>query len=144
MTNISEGTENQARRSFNMAFKDHRDFFAVLEKEGELARVKKEVDWDLEVGAIGRRTYEMGGPCLLFEKIKDYPKGFRVSNGTTGNWPRVALAMGLPKDSSVREIYKVYEERLEKRIPPNVLKTKKAPCKENIMLGDEVDLYRFR
>jgi hypothetical protein len=29
------------------------------------------------------------------EKIKDYPKGFRISNGTTGTWSREALSMGL-------------------------------------------------
>ena len=73
-----------------MAFKDHRDFFAALEREQELVKVTQEVDWDLEVGAIGRRVYEMEGPCLLFEKIKDYPQGFRISNGTTGTWSRVA------------------------------------------------------
>ena len=82
-----------------MAFKDHREFFQVIEKEGELVRIKQEVDWDVEVGAIGRRVYEMEGPCLLFENIKDYPEGFRICNGTTGNWPRVAMAMGLPKAS---------------------------------------------
>ncbi len=86
----------------DMAFKDHRDFFEVLEKEGELLRIKQEVDWDLEVGAIGRRVYETEGPCLLFERIKDYPDGFRISNGTTGTWPRLALSMGLPKKSPVR------------------------------------------
>ncbi len=53
-----------------MAFKDHRDFFEVLEKEGELARVSQEVDWDGEAGMIGRRVYEMAGPCVLFEKVK--------------------------------------------------------------------------
>lgn len=126
-----------------MAFKDHRDFFAALESEGELARITREVDWDLEAGAIGRRTYEMGGPCLLFENIKDYPEGFRISNGTTGTWARVAMAMGLPKNASVREIYKVYEERLEKKIPPRIVKKANAPCKENIMTGDSVDLYTF-
>ena len=82
-----------------MAFKDHRDFFEKLEKEGELARITKEVDWDLEVGAVGRRTYERQGPCLLFENIKDYPEGYRISNGTTGTWSRVALAMELSKNS---------------------------------------------
>ncbi len=126
-----------------MAFKDHRDFFQVLEREGELARIRKEVDWDLEVGAIGRRTYERSGPCLLFENIKDYPKGFRISNGTTGTWPRVALAMGLPKSTSVREIYRSYEERIVKKIPPRIVRRQDAPCKENIMIGDQVDLYRF-
>ena len=126
-----------------MAFRDHRDFFAVLEKEGELLRIGQEVDWDLEVGAIGRRVYEMEGPCLLFEKIKDYQKGFRISNGTTGTWSRVALAMGLSKKTSVREIYRVYEEKLEKKIPPRIVKKEDAPCKENIMIGDDIDLYKF-
>jgi phenylphosphate carboxylase alpha subunit len=126
-----------------VAFKDYRDFFEVLEKNGELARITQEVDWDLEAGAIGRRVYEMGGPCLLFEKIKDYPKGFRMSNGTTGTWSRVALSMGLSKATSVREIYKTYEERLKEKIPPRTVKKGDAPCKENIMLGDNVDLYRF-
>ncbi|MDP2646696.1 MAG: UbiD family decarboxylase [Desulfobacterales bacterium] len=126
-----------------MAFNDHRDFFQVLEREGELARISREVSWDLEVGAIGRRTYERQGPCLLFENIKDYPQGFRISNGTTGTWSRVALALGLPKDTSVREIYRVYEEKLEKKLPPNTLTRNNAPCKENIMLGDDVNLYKF-
>jgi 4-hydroxy-3-polyprenylbenzoate decarboxylase len=126
-----------------MSYKSHRDFFEVLDKEGELARVKKEVNWDVEVGAIGRKVYESSGPCLLFEKIKDYPAGFRISNGTTGTWPRVALAMNLPKNTSVRDIYATYEKRLEKKIPPVTVGNAKAPCKENIMLGDKVDLYRF-
>ncbi len=126
-----------------MAFNDHRDFFEVLEKNGELARISTEVDWDIEAGAIGRRTYEREGPCLLFENVKDYPKGFRISNGTSGTWSRVALAMGLPKDASVRDISRVYEERIGVRIPPRILKKEEAPCKENIMVGDEVDLYKF-
>ena len=126
-----------------MAFKDHRDFFTILESEGELVRITQKVDWDLEVGAIGRRVYEMEGPCLLFENIKDYPEGYRISNGTSGTWPRVALAMGLPKNASIRQIYGEYERLLEKKIPPRILKKEDAPCKENIMIGEEVDLYRF-
>lgn len=126
-----------------MAFKDHREFFELLEKEGELVRITHQVDWDLEVGAIGRRVYEKGGPCLLFENIKDYPKGFRISNGTTGTWPRVALALNLPKDTSVRDIYRAYEERFGKKIPPRLVKKDEAPCKENIMKGHDVDLFKF-
>jgi 4-hydroxy-3-polyprenylbenzoate decarboxylase len=126
-----------------MAFKSHRDFFEVLEKEGELARIKKEVDWDGEAGLIGRKTFEMEGPCLLFEKIKGYPEGYRMSSGTTGTWPRVALAMGLAKNTPVRKIYKEYETRIDKKIPPKIIEKAKAPCKENTMLGDKIDLYEF-
>jgi phenylphosphate carboxylase alpha subunit len=126
-----------------MAFKDHRDFFELLEKEGELLRIKQEVDWDVEAGAIGRKAYELEGPCILFEKIKDYPNKGMISNGTTGTWSRVALALGLPKTTSIREIYKVYEEKVVKKIPPRVIKKENAPCKEHVMIGDEVDLYEF-
>ncbi|MBP7529760.1 MAG: UbiD family decarboxylase [Syntrophorhabdaceae bacterium] len=126
-----------------MAFNSHRDFFEVLEKEGELARVKKEVDWDGEAGAIGRKTYESSGPAILFEKIKDYPEGYRISNGTTGTWGRVALSMEMPRNTPVRDIYAEYEKRVGVSIPPKILKKSDAPCKENIMLGDEVDLYQF-
>jgi phenylphosphate carboxylase alpha subunit len=126
-----------------MAFKDHRDFFEVLEKEGELARIKAEVDWDGEVGAIGRKVYENEGPCLLFEKIKDYPEGYRISSGTTGTWGRVALSMMLPKKTPVRKIYKEYETRVDTKIPPVIVSRINAPCKERIMLGDQVDLHDF-
>jgi len=126
-----------------MAFKDHRDFFEVLERENELARVKKEVDWDGEAGAISRKVFEKEGPALLFEKIKDYPEGYRISNGTSGTWGRVALSMMLPKNTSVRKIYKEYEERINIKIPPKIVKKADAPCKENIMLGEKVDLNEF-
>jgi len=126
-----------------MAFKDHRDFFEVLERENELAKIKKEVDWDGEVGAISRKTFEQKGPALLFEKIKDYPEGYRISNGTSGTWGRVALSMMLPKNTPVRKIYKEYEERIDINIPPKIVKKADAPCKENIMLGEKVDLNEF-
>jgi len=126
-----------------MAFKDHRDFFEVLERENELARVKKEVDWDGEAGAISRKTFEHEGPALLFEKIKDYPDGYRISNGTSGTWGRVALSMMLPKNTPVRKIYREYEERIDIKIPPKIVKKADAPCKENIMLGEKVDLNGF-
>ena len=55
-----------------MAFEDLREWLDVLEKEGELARVKTEVDWNLEIGAILRENMEHNGPALLFENIKDH------------------------------------------------------------------------
>ena len=61
-----------------MPFKDLRDWLDVLAREGELVRVETEVDWNLDVAAIIRRICETDGPALLFQKIKDYPKGFRI------------------------------------------------------------------
>lgn len=58
-----------------MAFRDLREFIAALERSGDLLRIKREVDWDMEAGAISRRVFERSGPALLFERIKDYPLG---------------------------------------------------------------------
>ena len=44
-----------------------------LEKHGQLVRIKTEVDPNLEMAEIHRRVFEMGGPALLFEKVKGSP-----------------------------------------------------------------------
>src|SRR6201997_4650896 len=53
-----------------MPAKDLRDWIALLEREGELARVSAEVDPDLEITEIVDRTVKAGGPALLFERPK--------------------------------------------------------------------------
>ena len=78
-----------------MPYKDLRDFVAKIDETGDLVRVKEEVDWDLEAAAISRRVYEMSGPALLFENLKDYPPGYRLFGGSLGTFRRVAIAFGL-------------------------------------------------
>lgn len=124
-----------------MPFADLRDFILALEKSGDLLRIKKEVDWDLEVGAISRRVFEQEGPALLFEKIKDYPSGYTILNGPVGTWRRVAVALDLPPDTPVREMYAAYAERRERKIAPTIVES--APCQEEVMIGPDVDLYRL-
>jgi len=43
---------NSLREEDQKAMKDLRDYIATCEKEGELRRVKAEVDWDLELSHI--------------------------------------------------------------------------------------------
>ncbi|MBW2056662.1 MAG: UbiD family decarboxylase [Deltaproteobacteria bacterium] len=126
-----------------MPFKDHREFMRALKKTGDLVEIDREVDWDCEVGAIGRRNYEKGGPCLHFTNIKDYPGGYTILNGSTGTWRRVAICLGLEPQTPVRDIYRHYEERLKVPIEPVTVGREAAPCKENVQMGDEVDLYTF-
>ncbi len=89
-----------------------------LEKNGQLIRIKQEVDPDLEMAEIHRRirsggsgknvTAQLGGPAILFEKVKGSPFPC-VSNlyGTEertqflfrGTWTRVKKAFELKADS---------------------------------------------
>lgn len=59
-----------------MGFKSLREFLDALERNGELFRIKEEVDWDLEAAAISRRAYELEGPAILFEKVRITHWGF--------------------------------------------------------------------
>ena len=123
-----------------MVFKDNRDYIEALKKTGDVVCIKKEVDWDLEAGAISRRAMERFGPATFFEKIKDYPDG-RIFAGAAATYRRVAIAMGLPSDTPIKEIYDEYERRDKKQVPPVIVKD--APCKENMMTGDKIDLFAF-
>jgi len=132
-----------------MALKDLRDFIKLLESHGELTRVREEVDWNLEMGAIVRHCYDLGAPAALFEKVKDHAKGFRALGASLGPsripghslYARIALAFGFSPDTSPQRIMQHYLERKEKPVKPVTVKS--GPCKENILLGKDVDLLKF-
>jgi UbiD family decarboxylase len=126
-----------------MAYRDLREWIKTLEKEGELARVKTEVDWNLEIGGILRRICDTAGPAVLFENIKDYKDTIctKLFTGSLATFPRVALMLGLPKDTPYKELITVWRERSKKRIKPVLVDT--GPCKENILKGDDVNLFQF-
>lgn len=126
-----------------MAYKDLREFIDILENEGELLRVPVTVDWMYEVGGWIRRSVDMRpkGPALLFENLKGYPPGFQLFSCAVATYPRFALALGLPKDTPPKEIINFYRDRIKKPIPPRSVS--EGPLKENIILGDEIDLFKF-
>ena len=48
---------------------DLRSFINRLDQEGELTRVKAEVDWKYELGAIARKVF--GPPPLIIHHVKN-------------------------------------------------------------------------
>ena len=53
-----------------MAYSSMEECLSDLEKNGQLVRIKEEVDPTLEMAAIHMRVHEAGGPALLFENVK--------------------------------------------------------------------------
>ncbi len=119
--------------------KDLRDYIAKCEEEGELHRIKAEVDWDLELSHIAKLNEEKKGPALLFEKVKGYDSPVITSTCTTPQ--RLAIIMGMPKQSSLVEIMREWVDKGKDRIPFKWADT--GVCKENKMTGDDVDLFKF-
>ena len=91
-----------------MAYRDLREFVRKLEKEGELKRIREEVDPLLEITEVTqriardpRRGPNSVGPALLFEK----PKGSRVPLlvNTFGSVRRMELAFEVGKLEEVAD-----------------------------------------
>lgn len=53
-----------------MGYKNTKECLDALEARGELIRVDKTVDANIEIGAIQRRVFQAGGPALLFTNVK--------------------------------------------------------------------------
>ena len=53
-----------------MVYKSLHDCVLDLERNGQLIRIKEEVDPNLEMAAIHLRVHEAGGKAILFDKIK--------------------------------------------------------------------------
>lgn len=124
-----------------MAFNDLRGYIAKLEETGDVVKVEKEVDWNLEASAITRRCSEIDAPAQFFQKIKDYPENYRVFGDPHGTLRRLAIAMEMAPDSSYGEILEEYGNRVKNPIKPIVVEN--GPCKENVHTGEEVNLYEF-
>lgn len=142
-----------------MKYKDLRDFIELLEKKGQLKRIKQEIDTYLEMTEIADRTLRAKGPALLFENPKGY--SIPVLANLFGTPERVALGMGQEDVSELREVGKLLAF-LKEPEPPKGIKdalsqlpvfkqvlnmppkeVKKAPCQQVILEGDEVDLTKL-
>jgi len=144
----------------------------VLDKAGELHRIRAEVSPILEIAEITDRVSKSGfapgakstpgGPALLFENVKGHP-GARVLMNQFGSERRMKLALGLdPDKSSLDEIagrlralmeIKSPEGFLEKlkmlpqlaaigNVFPKTIAAKDAPCKD-VTLRDNFSLDAF-
>jgi 4-hydroxy-3-polyprenylbenzoate decarboxylase len=119
---------------------DLREFMKKCEAEGELKRIKKEVDWNLELSHIAKLNEEKKGPALLFEKVKDYQIPLLASAFTSPR--RLAIALEMPLNFSMCDMAKRWMELTTKKlIPPVEVKT--GPVLENVIQGKDVNLFKF-
>ena len=142
-----------------MKYHDLRDFIQQLEKMGELKRVTKPVSPKLEMTEVCDRTLRGKGPALIFENPTGYD--IPVLGNLFGTPKRVALGMGAQDTDALREIGKLLAY-LKEPDPPKGIKdaweklpilkkvlsmapkvVRKAPCQENIIEGDNVDLAKI-
>ena len=139
-----------------MKHSDLRSFISLLEEQGELVRIKQEVDPNLEMTEISDRTLRAKGPALLFENPKGY--SMPVLCNLFGTPKRVAMGMGQDSVAALRDVGELLAF-LKQPEPPKDLRdlwdkrhdfkqvlnmpvksVKKAPCQDVVIEGDQVDL----
>lgn len=142
-----------------MQYRDLREFLHKLEQSGELRRIRHPVSPRLEMTEISDRVLRQGGPALLFES----PAGYQmpVLTNLFGTPQRVAMGMGADSVDQLREVGKLLAF-LKEPDPPKGLRdawqslpifrkvldmapktVSRAPCQQNVLEGDEVDLGKL-
>src|SRR5436309_6490130 len=92
-----------------------REYIEALRALGDVQEIDTEVDWNLEMGAIIRRSYELRAPAPLFNRIAGIERGFRVLGAPAGvsrkhGLARIALSLGLPAGARGRTIVEALAE----------------------------------
>jgi 4-hydroxy-3-polyprenylbenzoate decarboxylase len=137
-------------------FRDLREFLAHLETRGELKSIVAAVSPALELTEISRRVLARRGPALLFTNAS--PRGIRVLTNLFGTEDRVAAAIGADSREALTELGQLLATLRAPQPPRSIgeawrslplLKeilnmapkhVRGAPCQEEVVEGDAVDL----
>ncbi|MBI2952988.1 MAG: UbiD family decarboxylase [Chloroflexi bacterium] len=127
-----------------MAFDDLRGFMKRADELGLLKTVEG-ADWSLEIGGItelGLDAPDM--PMLVFDKIKDYPAGYRVVTNFLNIPKLVALAFDLPLEDRGIDQVRGFRDLIQREFSPvRPVEVKTGPVMENVHVGDDVDIFEF-
>ena len=126
-----------------MEYRDLREWISKAEGLEEVKTLKK-CDWNLEIGAITELVARReDGPAVLFDEIKDYPKGYRVLSNSLSSRKRLALTLDMPAGETKMDFVRLWRERYKKikPIPPKIVKD--SPLLENAYRDKDIDLFKF-
>ena len=136
-----------------------REYLDALEHFGYILHIDDINQDKYEATALMYRIIEKHNvreaPVLFFDKIYSKNNIFKQSSvgNLFGKWDLEALAIGiLPDESSSQQNYQLALDKLEQHIDkdgkwpiinPVTIDASEAPCKENILEGEAVNLFNF-
>ena len=123
---------------------DMRDLIKELDKRG-LVEYIENADPINEIGVITDLVCERkGSPAVVFDKIKGYPKGYRIAvnllqNQVVGE----KLIFGIPEELTDLESIKWFKDKMIAFQPVPPVEVKTGPVMENVLIGNQVDIHKF-
>jgi 4-hydroxy-3-polyprenylbenzoate decarboxylase len=123
---------------------DLRTWLNEVDKLGQLMTVEN-VHWDLELSTLTEIINERSKtrPALLFDRIGDYPQGYRVAANLVSSVGRLALTLGMKPGMSEMDFVQAWRGQVKKitAIPATTVST--APLFENVKEGKDINVFKF-
>lgn len=122
------------------AYQDLREFLTVLDQEHQLLTITDQVSLEPDIAAAGCALAKMGDttPAIQFESIAGYSDA-RVVMNVHGSWPNHALALGMAKDTPLRDQFFEFVRRYH-LYPGTLERVQTAPWQE-VVVDKDVNLY---
>jgi len=131
---------------------DLREHLEALEERGELLAIEEEISEDLMAAAMAAMSNRSGAQAIHFRKISGYPSSYSIAANLLSGpghhyyyrrkmWVRMAIGLGIDPEINYEELMSTMIDRYHHPVMP--VKIRIGPCKEEIHLGDEVNLLEF-
>lgn len=123
---------------------DLRTWLNDVEKLGQLMTVEN-VHWDLELSTLTEIINERSKtrPAIIFDRIKDYPRGYRVAANLVSSTERLALTLGMKAGLSDMDFIQAWRQQVKKILPVSAETVSTGPLFENVHKGKDINVLRF-
>jgi UbiD family decarboxylase len=122
-------------------WRDLRDWLESVDALGELKRVQG-ANTEEDIGAISEMLdHAEESPCVLFDEIPNYKRGYRVLVNAMGSRKRQALTLGLDTaEASHERLLQFWRDILKGFTPIAPVTVKRGAVQENILRDQDVNL----
>lgn len=127
----------------HFAYTDLREWIEQARALGEIREVKG-ANWEEEIGMAAEVVlHDENAPCVIFDEVPGYPKGFRVLTNFFGG-RRKNMTLGFHAGLTKLELTDAFRENFVtdlKQVP--FKEVTKGPILENVITGDDIDVTMF-
>jgi UbiD family decarboxylase len=123
---------------------DLRTWLEEVRKIGQLTTVEN-VHWDLELSTLTEIINERSKtrPAIMFDRIKDYPQGYRIAANLVSSVGRLTLTLGMKAGLSDMDFVQAWREQVKKITPIAAETVRTGSLFENVKQGKDIDVLKF-
>ncbi|MBW7981018.1 non-oxidative hydroxyarylic acid decarboxylases subunit C [Enterobacillus tribolii] len=123
-----------------MAFHDLRSFLQALEQQQQLLNIDEPVMPEPDISAAACAATKLGdkSPALLFNNIFGYHDA-RIAMNVHGSWPNLAIAMGMPKNTPLKQQFLEFVRRYQNY--PGEVEYRETALWQEVVIEQDINLF---